>query len=255
MDSEATLVVVFGSPAYSEDRTALDELVRAYPTSLIIGCSSAGEIHGDEVSDDSLSVAVMRFDRTRIRVASVPVQAGAPSAAAGEQLGRELAAPDLRAVFVLSDGLAVNGTSLLQGIHSVVADGVVVTGGLAGDGTRFKNTWVLANGVPAAATIAGLGLYGDAVQVTHGSRGGWDAFGPERLRPQRAGWRRGRPKGRPLRSRSAASAGGSSSENAVRKRSKPRPKAPRGASSSASTPTGRSRLSLLASAACSTTRR
>lgn len=181
LDSAATLVVVFGAPGYVDDPTALDALVRAYPTSVVIGCSSAGEIHGDGVADDSLSVAVLRFDRTRLRVACVPVQPGTPSATAGEQLGNALAAPDLRAVFVLSDGLVVNGTSLLQGIHAAVAKGVVVTGGLAGDGTRFKKTWVLAGGAPTAGTVAGLGFYGDAVQVTHGSRGGWDAFGPERV--------------------------------------------------------------------------
>ncbi len=180
LDSESTLVVVFGGSGYEENCAALDELSRAYPSSTLVGCSSAGEIHGTQVNDDSLSVAVLRFERTRIRAVSIIVD-GETSAKPGEELGRALAAPDLRAIFVLSDGISVNGTALLQGIHRAVAEGVVVTGGLAGDGTRFQRTWVLADRKPVAGVITAVGFYGDAVQVTHGSRGGWDTFGPERV--------------------------------------------------------------------------
>jgi hypothetical protein len=56
----------------------------------------------------------------------------------------------------------------------------VVTGGLAGDGERFQRTWVLENGRPRAGLVSAVGLYGDHVKIGHGSRGGWDLFGPER---------------------------------------------------------------------------
>ena len=101
--------------------------------------------------------------------------------APGEALARSLAAPDLRAIFVLSDGLSVNGTELLRGIHRSVPPSVVVTGGLAGDGSRFKQTWVLVGGKPTPGFVVAVGLYGDTVGVSHGSRGGWDVFGPERV--------------------------------------------------------------------------
>jgi hypothetical protein len=41
-------------------------------------------------------------------------------------------------------------------------------------------TCVLPDGRPRRATASALGLYGDAVRVGHGSKGGWDKFGPER---------------------------------------------------------------------------
>ena len=87
----------------------------------------------------------------------------------------------MRAIFVLSDGLAVNGTELLNGIRAAASPGLVVTGGLAGDGSRFERTWVIASGKIVSGVVVGVGLYGDAVHVSHGSRGGWDSFGPERL--------------------------------------------------------------------------
>jgi hypothetical protein len=57
---------------------------------------------------------------------------------------------------------------------------VVVTGGLAGDGDRFARTWVVSGGRPVAGHVSAIGFYGDALRVGHGSKGGWDIFGPER---------------------------------------------------------------------------
>lgn len=179
LDSEDTMVLVFGAVGYGDTPTPLAELSRAYPHAKIAGCSSAGEIHGSRVTDDTLSVVVVRFDRTRVRLADTKL--GGDSTDAGAALARQLAAPDLRAVLVFSDGLAVNGTALLRGIHSVVGRDVVVTGGLAGDGTRFQRTWVLHGGGPIGGHVVAVGLYGDSVGVSHGSRGGWDVFGPERI--------------------------------------------------------------------------
>ncbi len=60
-------------------------------------------------------------------------------------------------------------------------DSVVVTGGLAGDGDRFESTWVIDKGKPVSGIVSAVGLYGDAVKLGHGSQGGWDMFGPERV--------------------------------------------------------------------------
>jgi hypothetical protein len=83
-------------------------------------------------------------------------------------------------VFVLSDGLAVNGSELVKGLNSALPSNVVITGGLAGDGDRFQRTWVIRNGQAESAIITAIGFYGDSLHITHGSQGGWDSFGPER---------------------------------------------------------------------------
>lgn len=181
LDSPQTLVLVFGGPEFAEDAGAIADLVKAYPTSKVVGCSSSGEIHGAHIADKSLSVAVVRFEKATLRLAEASVAGAASSVEPGRALAQSLAAPDLRAIFVLSDGLSVNGTELLRGIHETIDPSVVVTGGLAGDGSRFKQTWVLVGGKPTPGWIVGVGLYGDAVGVSHGSRGGWDVFGPERV--------------------------------------------------------------------------
>jgi hypothetical protein len=178
LDSPSTVVFAFGAAQQPGGDAPFADIRRAFPRSHLVGCSTAGEIHGTSVLDGSVTLAAVRFDRTRARVASEPVSR-ATSFQAGERLGRALAGPALRAVLVFGDGTDVNGSQLAEGLRSVTGR-VPISGGLAGDGTRFKRTWVLADGRPRPATASALGLYGDAVRVGHGSKGGWDKFGPER---------------------------------------------------------------------------
>jgi hypothetical protein len=180
LDSESTLVLAFGDPAIADDPTPFAELRSALPTSRILGCSTAGQIHGDELSDDTLVVSICRFERTRVQATTASVSGPSESFDAGKGVAAALDAPDLRAVFVLSDGLLVNGSELVRGCASGLGPEVVVTGGLAGDGERFERTWVLADDRPAAGVVAAVGLAGDAVNIGAGSFGGWDIFGPER---------------------------------------------------------------------------
>ena len=142
LDSPRTLVLGFGAPELIDEPSAFAELAKAYPKSLVIGCSSAGEIHGTTVRDHSLSVTVTRFDKTDLQLASLEVRSAADSFSAGNQLAKRLAAkPGLRGVLVLSEGLHVNGSELIRGLNEVLDDHVVVTGGLSGDGASFKRTW------------------------------------------------------------------------------------------------------------------
>lgn len=180
MDSTQTLVLAFASTEYAADGP-WRQLKEAFPRAAVMGCSTAGEIHGPELQDDSLVVGVVRFQRTRVRLAGAPVASPADSFQAGETIARQLAAPDLRGIFVLSDGLHVNGSQLVAGLNSVLPASVTITGGLAGDRDRFQRTWVVQSGEVRERHIVAAGFYGDGLRIGHGSRGGWDVFGPERL--------------------------------------------------------------------------
>jgi hypothetical protein len=180
LDSARTLVLAFGAPEYIEVQAPLRQLRAAYPQATVLGCSTAGEIFGSTIQDRSLAVAVVRFDRTDLASASTAVRNADDSRTVGAALARSLAGPGLRAMLVLSDGVSVNGSELLRGINEEV-DGVLVSGGLAADGDRFQRTWVVTSDVPTQGHVAAVGLYGDHVRLSHGSRGGWDIFGPERV--------------------------------------------------------------------------
>jgi hypothetical protein len=180
MDSPRTLVVAFGWSGLIDNPAPLAAMREAFPGSHLVGCSTAGEIHGTCLHDDSISAAAIRFSATDLATVSAPVRSPEDSARAGELIAEQLRRPGLRAVLVLSDGLRVNGSSLVRGLASALPQGTVITGGLAGDGPRFKRTWILRNGEPCEGFVTAVGFYGARVRIGHGSQGGWDVFGPER---------------------------------------------------------------------------
>src|SRR5919202_4146050 len=114
-------------------------------------------------------------------LAAAPVSSREESLAAGIAIARQLDGPDLRAVLVFSDGLQVNGSELVRGLNTVLGPEVVITGGLAGDGSRFERTWVMVDGAPRGGFVTAAGLYGSTLRIGCGSKGGWDAFGLERV--------------------------------------------------------------------------
>jgi hypothetical protein len=180
LDGLSTLVLAFGSLPRQVAAARLAELTAALPQAQLAGCSTAGEILDRRVAEGGMSVAVARFAHTTLRRAEAAVAAPTDSRQAGRELAEALVGPGLRGVLVLSDGLRVNGTELLKGVKEVLPVGVVVTGGLAGDGDRFTATWVVAQGRTTAGVVSGIGLFGDRIQIGYGSRGGWDSFGVER---------------------------------------------------------------------------
>jgi hypothetical protein len=180
MDSDRTLVLLFGSSSFVDGPDPIAELLNDYRKSIVIGCSTAGEILGTQIFDESVSAAIVRFDHTDLRLASAPARSVEDSFTAGQEIARQLNDSRLKGIFVLSDGLHVNGSELVRGLNSKVSPSVVVTGGLAGDGDQFRRTWVLQDRRPQPGFVTAVGLYGDRIQIGHGSKGGWDRFGPER---------------------------------------------------------------------------
>ncbi len=179
--SDAQLVLVFGAPAALRSTPALADLHRRYPTATFLGCSTSGEIAGERVLDDSVVATAVRFERTTVRAAWTPVAGEADSVGAGSRLAAQLPHEGLRHVLVLSEGLHINGSGLVEGLTRGLPDSVTVTGGLAGDGTAFGETVVVHGTTVEPGVTAAVGLYGSALHVGCASLGGFDTFGPERL--------------------------------------------------------------------------
>ena len=178
----ADIVWVFGATTLLKNGELVQEVSRLYPGAILCGCSTAGEIAGTEVLDDSLVVTAARFEETKVRLAHRSLSIAGGSVAAGESLGKALMEEaGLKNVFLLSDGIKTNGTELLAGISAVLPEEVQVTGGLAGDGARFSETFVLNEGMAQSDGVVALGFYGKQLKVSCGSYGGWDPFGPERM--------------------------------------------------------------------------
>lgn len=174
------LVFVFGARPLLQEGNLVAELRDRFKDVPIIGCSTSGEIVGDEVVDDSLVVTIAGFEHTQIRTAYVKIDETKTSYEVGAELARQLNDASLRHVFVVSDGLKVNGSDLARGLASGISEGVSITGGLSGDGSNFQETWVIDNEMAGPQLVAAVGLYGEHLRVGYGSMGGWQPFGPVR---------------------------------------------------------------------------
>ena len=174
------LVFYFGTRRMLTDGARHDELRARFPGAHLIGCSTGGQIANGNVSDDMLCALALEFDTTRVSAVKRRIEDVTESLACGEAIGGELKRPDLAGVFVLSDGLHVNGSALVAGIAAGLGPDVPVSGGMAGDGPDFVETIVGCDGPPEPRTIAAIGFYGGNVRIGHGSAGGWDVFGPKR---------------------------------------------------------------------------
>jgi hypothetical protein len=178
--SSADLVVFFGSRRSLACGVRYRELRAMFPSASILGCSTGGQIHNEDVSDHEIAAVSISFDATSLCLTREPATSYEYSRTCGEAIGRQLSAPGLAGIFVLSDGLSVNGSELVSGILHSVGNRVPVTGGLAGDGAEFRETLVGADCAPQKHLVGAVGFYGSAIRIGHGSAGGWDEFGPRR---------------------------------------------------------------------------
>ena len=174
------LVLVFGATDYFSTPASVSALQAAFPAAKLLGCSTAGEISGEGVNDGSCVVTAVHFDQTELVPATTTLTSMDDSRAAGERIGQQLQHPGLRAVMVYGPGVQINGSALVEGIASVIGDGIPLTGGLAGDGGAFQRTWTLGSDGVSDNAIVAIGFVGEHLQFCHGSFGGWEPFGPAR---------------------------------------------------------------------------
>ena len=175
------LVLVFGSSSNIKNKKLLNTVKKAYPDAQILGCSTAGEIINDKVIDNSLTTTAIHFENTDVKSVKIKIKDAGESYKAGKSLAKSLNQDDLAHVFVISEGININGSELVRGLTNSLPKHVTVTGGLSGDGEKFQKTHLLWNKTVYSNSIAAVGLYSKKLKVGYASLGGWDSFGPERL--------------------------------------------------------------------------
>jgi hypothetical protein len=178
---KAQLVLCFGATSILKEGKLMGQVKVMCPNAVLFGCSTSGEIYDTQVTDESLVITAIQFEHTELAGAQINLKQTQNSFDAGKQLAEKLNHEGLKHVIVLSDGLAVNGSDLVGGLVQYLPAQVSVTGGLAGDGANFNETFVIWNDKIENNAIAVLGLYGNRIKVGFGSLGGWDPFGPQRL--------------------------------------------------------------------------
>ena len=176
------LIIIFGDRMLLENEAVLKNIKEEFPYEHIVYGSTAGEIIGKEVAEDSLSVTAIEFEKSSFVVKTENVFSHDHNAELlGAALYDKMPKENLKHMFVLSDGSYINGSALIRGLEEYIKDDVTITGGLCGDNSRFERTVVSYNEAPKEGEVVVIGFYGNDLEITYASFGGFQPFGPERI--------------------------------------------------------------------------
>lgn len=177
---DVQLVFVFGHKELLKKAELIDKLRSRYPNGQLVGCSTAGEIAGAEISDDRIVATAVYFEKTQFKIIKQDVSEMQQSYQVGEKLGNAFVKEGLKHLLVISEGLNINGTELTNALNKVFDDKLSITGGLAGDQANFEETVIVYNNEIKSNMVVAIGFYGENIEFGYGSMGGWDSFGVDR---------------------------------------------------------------------------
>jgi hypothetical protein len=177
---DADIVFTFGDRETFKCPETYDRLRQCYPNAEIVGCSSSGNILGDQLSDATMVANAISFEEGSVKVSIEDFTTESNLQEMTHQLISRLPKEDLKHVFILSDGLNVNGSSLAKGANQALDYAIPITGGLAGDGSAFEETYVIANESAKQNRVVAIGFYGGTLEIKSGCFGGWSEFGVSR---------------------------------------------------------------------------
>ena len=179
--TDAQLVLVFAGIDIIGNCKYYEQLHAVYPNANIVLISTSGEIHGNEMFENSASATAIFFEKTPIKISTRENIAGQDAIEIGNQITKDLLSDDLKHILLFSEGGHMNGDHLIAGISANLPKHIAVTGGLAGDSARFAKTTIGLNSTISENMVVAIGLYGEAIEIGYGSNDGWDLFGPLRL--------------------------------------------------------------------------
>jgi hypothetical protein len=179
-DINAQLILTFGSRKLieSEGLKAIESIKKIHPTSTVISASTAGNIIGEEVYFENLIATAIEFEKTKSVVHSIEID-DSKEQELGQALANKFDKKNLKLVLVYST-MNINAGELIKGINIGFNNEILVSGGVAGDGTLFEKTIVGVDTDLSENKVIAVGLYGNHLEVSHGSKGGWKPFGPPR---------------------------------------------------------------------------
>lgn len=176
------LVLVFGNRYLLEKSEIIENIRTEFPYENIVFGSTAGEILCCHVNDNSISVTVIEFENATYKVERENILDFNKNAVElGKSLYEKMPKDNLKHLFVLSEGSFINGSSLINGLETNLNSSLSITGGMCGDDARFEKTVASFKENPKEGEVILIGFYGESLEISFASFGGWIPFGPERI--------------------------------------------------------------------------
>lgn len=176
------LVLVFANRMLLEKSEVFDEIKKEFPYEHLVFGSTSGEIIDNNVFDDSIVVTAIEFEKSsfEIRTANI-LDYNKDAKKLGKSLYEAIPKQNLKHLFVLSEGSFVNGSSLIEGLEENIKNAIPISGGMCGDDAKFEKTLASYKEQPKEGEVILIGFYGETLEISFSSFGGWSTFGPERI--------------------------------------------------------------------------
>ncbi|QYJ67558.1 FIST signal transduction protein [Flavobacterium litorale] len=176
------LVLAFGNRYLLENKDVLADIRNEFPYEHIVFGSSAGEIINIDVVEESITVLAIEFEKSSFVIKRDNIlDHNKDTLSLGTALSAKMPKENLKHLFIVSEGSFMSGTSLIKGFEHGFDKDIPMTGGLCGDDTRFERTLASYKEDPKEGEIILIGFYGDSLEISFASHGGWLGFGPERI--------------------------------------------------------------------------
>jgi len=175
------LIIFFISPSFPKF-DLLKEYRTTYPNCIITGCSTAGEIEDISVHLESAVITGVKFEKSKVVYNEVYLSSTEDDFSAGSDLIDKFNQEELKHIYVLSEGININGGDLVEGLRHHSSTDFSITGGLAADGYNALKTFVLTNDFSYVSdVIVGIGFYGNDLKVGFGALKGLTSLGVDRI--------------------------------------------------------------------------
>lgn len=156
-------------------QTILENLKRKFPSAIIIGTTTAGEISQAKMYDNSTIVSLSLFKKTDLKADYVKTV----TRASGCVLCEKISTNNTKAAVLLSEGLkGEDYVGFLEGFKTANPN-VIVAGGLAGDNFNLKETFIFLNTTIYESGSVGVSFSGDELYVDNKYNLNWAAIGKE----------------------------------------------------------------------------
>jgi len=159
----------------NEVQKIASEVCAVLPNAKLVGCSSAGEIIHSKMIENSVVLSISIFEKTTIHTTYTNDKS---SYELGVKVAKELLKDNTKCIISFVDGLFHDGEEYLNGFYKNNTKCTVITGGMAADLFKFKETFVIFDDQVYTRGAVGVALDGDELEVYNDYNLGWRAVGP-----------------------------------------------------------------------------
>lgn len=176
------LVLIFGNRMLLENEAIIDAVRKEFPYEHLVFGSTSGEIMASNVFDESITVTVVEFEKASFVIKRANIlEYDLDAKKLGIDLYSQFTEENLKHLFLVSEGSFVNGSALIQGVEANLKNKHIISGGMCGDDHKFEKTVASYKENPKPGEVVLIGFYGDSLEFSVASVGGWSTFGPERM--------------------------------------------------------------------------